>query len=240
MTGAVALPAGSLRPDPAAVLEALGVPPGRTPGASVGAVLERAFALFESTADARALVCPVDAGTFAEIYRGEGRNEPDTPLDHVLPGAEALALFVVTLGPEVTEEVGRQTSARDLLVAAALDAIASLAAEGAVQLLEGRFADRLEAAGSAARRPAVLAYSPGYCGWHLSGQRRLLAALAPERIGVRLSPSDLMLPLKSVSGVLVAGEAGIHDLGPGFAFCASCATVTCRLRVDRLRPAPRR
>ena len=63
---------------------------------------------------------------------------------------------------------------------------------------------------SAATGIGVLRYSPGYCGWHISGQRRLFAHLRPERIGITLHDSYLMEPLKSVSGVLIAGAKEIH------------------------------
>ena len=79
----------------------------------------------------------------------------------------------------------------------------------------------------------MLPYSPGYCGWHVSGQGRLFGALCPEEIGIRLNASFLMQPLKSVSGVLVAGAPEIHDFDDDFDFCAECTTRECRVRIAR-------
>jgi hypothetical protein len=77
----------------------------------------------------------------------------------------------------------------------------------------------------------VLTYSPGYCGWHVSGQRALFRVLRPEEIGVTLNESCLMQPLKSVSGVMVAGAAAVHRFRPTYDFCDACATHECRTRM---------
>jgi len=83
---------------------------------------------------------------------------------------------------------------------------------------------------------AVLGYSPGYCGWHISGQRRLFERLGPGEIGISLNDSCLMRPLKSVSGVLVAGAAPIHRFRPEFTCCAECATRLCVPRMRSVGP----
>jgi len=80
----------------------------------------------------------------------------------------------------------------------------------------------------------VLRYSPGYCGWHVTGQRRLFAALRPEQIGITLGDSCLMEPLKSVSGVLIAGPRKIHQFKDAFPFCEQCTTRGCRERLRAL------
>jgi hypothetical protein len=80
----------------------------------------------------------------------------------------------------------------------------------------------------------VLPYSPGYCGWHVTGQRRLFDRLEPQRIGVTLNSSCLMQPLKSVSGVLVIGPSSIHEFDNDFDFCALCSTYQCRARIGLL------
>ena len=85
-------------------------------------------------------------------------------------------------------------------------------------------------------RSAVLAYSPGHRGWHVSGQRALFAALSPEEIGITLNSSCLMQPLKSVSGVLVAGHPDVHDFDDDFPFCSECSTRDCRVKKNCAGP----
>lgn len=79
---------------------------------------------------------------------------------------------------------------------------------------------------------ATMLFSPGYCGWHVSGQKRLFESLRPDEIGIELSESFLMQPLKSVSGVIVVGPREIFDFDDAFSFCDECSTHSCR---DRIR-----
>jgi hypothetical protein len=82
---------------------------------------------------------------------------------------------------------------------------------------------------------AVLGYSPGYCGWHISGQKKLFASLKPRKIGISLNEGFLMTPLKSVSGVLVGGKREIHLFTPNYSFCKSCKTHSCLPRMKELK-----
>ena len=123
-------------------------------------------------------------------------------------------------------------AAQDFALAYTLDAMASVAADTAAEVTERRYEDTLRAHGWATADGAALRYSPGYCGWDLTGQRRLFAALRPETIGLTLTDSCLMQPLKSVSGVILAGPRTIHRFLPTYDFCDRCETRTCR---DRLR-----
>ncbi|MCF0209200.1 MAG: methionine synthase, partial [Bacteroidaceae bacterium] len=50
-------------------------------------------------------------------------------------------------------------------------------------------------------------FSPGYCGWHVREQKLLFSTFPlAEPCGVKLTDSCLMLPIKSVSGVIGIGE----------------------------------
>jgi len=49
-----------------------------------------------------------------------------------------------------------------------------------------------------------------------------------------LNERCLMHPLKSVSGVLAAGPADIHQFTPAWAFCADCRNRTCLVRMKQL------
>jgi cobalamin-dependent methionine synthase I len=175
------------------------------------------------------------------VLRGEGRNAPVTPIEAVVARADALALFVATVGAAVTDRIRDLLAHDEPALAAMLDAVASAAADGLTAKLADRF--RESSSGSSAGDRATLGYSPGYCGWHVSGQRALFAYLGAGAIGVSLNDSCLMHPLKSVSGVLAAGPADIHRFTPAWAFCADCRNRTCLVRMTRLpsrgrEPAP--
>ena len=53
----------------------------------------------------------------------------------------------------------------------------------------------------------------------------------PDEIGITLRDSFLMEPLKSISGVVVAGPAEIHVFDDDYPFCEDCDTRGCRRRI---------
>ncbi|MBI4678316.1 MAG: hypothetical protein HY748_12115 [Elusimicrobia bacterium] len=176
-----------------------------------------------------------------EVFRGEGLNESPNPIEKIFPFASGLALFAVTLGDKVRGKIDALFTTDDFALGCLLDTAASLAADRAAAWLEARCSapsQRLRArpkggalsGGRAPQEIRPLRYSPGYCGWHLSGQKKLFARLKPERIGLRLNESWLMSPLKSVSGVIVTAPASRHAVEPSYGFCASCRNRTCKTR----------
>ena len=61
-------------------------------------------------------------------------------------------------------------------------------------------------------------FSPGYCDWKLQpGQDRLFHFLKPETIGLTCLPSGAMVPVKSISAVMIAARK-INKTSPCF-FC---------------------
>ena len=48
-------------------------------------------------------------------------------------------------------------------------------------------------------------YSPGYCGWSVAEQHKLFSFLPEKFCGITLTESALMLPIKSLSGIIGLG-----------------------------------
>jgi hypothetical protein len=194
---------------------------------------------FERLAAPAAVVAETTLDAFADIYRGEGLNAPATPLEEIYPRAQRLALFAATSGEALSEHIGVLFKRGEPATGYAVDVIASEATARLADATANRFLTRLVARHSLPEDSRVLPYSPGYCGWHVSGQRRLFAVLQPGAIGVRLGTSCLMQPLKSVSGVIVAGPAAVHRFRPTYPFCEDCTTHECRGRMASVLRAPR-
>jgi hypothetical protein len=211
------------------ILRLQGVPAEGPVPAHIDALVDTAIALYRDVTEPRALLRPIDHDAFADVYRGDGRNFPETPLDVIVPKAERLTLFAATIGARASTRIRDLFEARDLALGAMFDSVCSAAADRLAKLLGAREQANMPEGGADACR--VLAYSPGYCGWHVSGQRALFGWLRPEAIGITLNPSCLMQPLKSVSGVLVAGPASIHKFHPRFPFCEECPETPCRVRM---------
>lgn len=69
-------------------------------------------------------------------------------------------------------------------------------------------------------------YSPGYCNWPVSEQHKLFALLGENNCGIKLTPTSLMLPIKSVSGMFGIGP-GIRRLAYK---CNICDDENCIMR----------
>lgn len=216
------------------MFESQGIPPGASVNQQVDRLYSQASALLADTAAPAGVLCEISKSDFAVVYHGEGRNEADTPVGDIFDRADRLALFTVTLGAATGEEIGRRFEANDFALACMLDSAASVAADRIADLVEQRYRDSLIHGDWQTASGGVLRYSPGYCGWHISGQKKLFDFLRPEQIGVTLRDSFLMEPLKSVSGVIVAGPREIHNFPITYGFCRHCETRSCRQRLRAL------
>ncbi len=228
------IPLAQATPTGADLLRAMGAPADRDPGARIERLVEEALEEFRAAAEPRGIFSAVATDAFAAIYEGAGDNEDVTPLAGIFPGAEALALFAVTVGAPLSDRVASLFNDGRLALGAALDAAASEGTELAAARLDEIFIEDLRGNRTADGASRVLRYSPGYCGWNLTGQRALFEALGPGEIGITLTDSCLMEPLKSISGVMVAGPAEIHVFTSDFPFCSECRTKDCRRRIGEL------
>jgi hypothetical protein len=215
-------------PSGAAVLKGQGIPPDAVVPERVSQLVEQARELYAALADPRGLYAEIGRAEFAELYGGEGRNEQSTPLASIYPRASRLALFAATMGGAVSRKISELFAHNDPALAFMLDAIASERAELAAELVGRHYLDGLVNAGSAISPTVVLAYSPGYCGWHVTGQRRLFGYLQPDEIGITLNASCLMQPLKSVSGLI--GLSPPEEIEEYASPCERCELRHCNMR----------
>jgi hypothetical protein len=243
MSRVVDIPSESVTPSGRAVLTGLGIPEARDPEPRVQTAVDDALEVLTGDAEPRGILGGVGVADFGRIYEGEGRNEEPSPLAEIFPRADALVLFATTLGAPVSDRITGLFDSKDLTLAVTLDAAASIAVELAGDHLESLVLEETRSGtpegdeGQCAdASSAALRYSPGYCGWDLTGQRALFGRLKPERIGIRLLESCLMDPLKSLSGVIVLGRPEIHMFDNHYSFCSECRSRSCRERIAGLRP----
>ena len=196
----------------------------------VRGLIEGAGGTFVGSARPHGVWESISTADFLTVYLGEGGNDRDTPLEVVLEDAMSLALFAVTVGEEVSGRIPQLFDAGEMAEGYILDQVASFAADEMAQIATGRFG-RAEHQGP---DQGVLPYSPGYCGWNVSGQRTLFGRLEPAEIGVAINDSCLMSPIKSVSGVLVLAPIEAHVFSPAFTCCSTCTTLDCQERAAAL------
>lgn len=201
---------------------------------TVMALFENALAIFREKALPAAVIEEVNIEQFVEIYRGEGVNDAPSVVELIAPKARALMLFALTSGSSITEEIKRLFDKKEVALGYMLDVVASEGTEAAAEKLTRSCADEFLKAGKFYAGDAILRYSPGYCGWHVSGQKKLLSFLNASEIGISLNESYLMNPEKSISGVMISGDKKIHSFKNNFSFCNACTHKSCRVRIQSL------
>jgi hypothetical protein len=142
-----------------------------------------------------------------------------------------LSLGLVTIGPELERQVTDLLSGGETTRALLLDAVGSAAVEEAADVLEGRLRGAT-LTGTGHASGASRRFSPGYGRWPLSAQRPLFDLLPHDDIQVRLLPSGLMTPRKSVSFAIWLGPGGDPDAPAECRSrrCADCDMETCLYR----------
>lgn len=118
-----------------------------------------------------------------------------------LKRSEKIVVFVCTIGDEV-EKMSKQLMANgDALEGYIYDILGSEMAECVADELHNYIDEVAKKDGfNVSNR-----YSPGYCNWPVSDQHKLFSLLS-NTCGVSLTESSLMLPVKSVSGILGVGR----------------------------------
>lgn len=136
------------------------------------------------------------------------------------------AIFICTAGPGIGEKSRELMANGDFMEGYILDVLGSVSVESAIDRIQDILVTELEGKGL----KVTNRYSPGYCGWALSEQRKLFALFPDGHCGIRLSDSCLMEPVKSVSGVIGYGvhvKKHLHE-------CQLCELETCIYRKIRM------
>lgn len=118
-----------------------------------------------------------------------------------LKNATSAALFACTAGPEISIFAKKQAESGNDLLAYVLDVIGSQIADKTVEILQEKIAALVRESGMGITDP----FSPGYCNWSVAEQQKLFSLMPPGFCGIQLSPSSLMHPIKSVSGIIGIG-----------------------------------
>ena len=119
-----------------------------------------------------------------------------------LRGAEAYALFICTSGMAYELYQRRLMLEGDMVRVFIADALGSVIAEKTADRMEAHLQESIDKLGW----QHTNRFSPGYCGWHVSQQQRLFPLFNGHTCGVQLTDSSLMLPIKSVSGIIGVGK----------------------------------
>jgi len=138
-----------------------------------------------------------------------------------LDGSQDIALFVATLGPDF-DTWSQAWFQKDPLNGYITNTLGSVCVESIVDLLERTITQQ------AAQDDLTVSnrLSPGYCHWNVEEQRQLFSLLPDQCCGITLTDSCLMIPIKSVTGVMGVGG----DLQRLEYNCQLCEKEDCVMR----------
>ncbi|MBE0431117.1 MAG: hypothetical protein IBX67_04745 [Dehalococcoidia bacterium] len=139
----------------------------------------------------------------------------------LLEQCQQVAIFVVTIGKYLEDTAAQLARDGLILQATVLDAIGSNAVEKVAEHAQGKIGQIAESKGLVISRR----FSPGYCDWNIGQQRMIFAALTGNTVGVRLTGECLMIPQKSISGIIGIGppDGNVERYNP----CSFCEKQDC-------------
>jgi hypothetical protein len=230
----IEIPAEDAQSDMDSILKNLGMPSKNAIPENVKQLLKKAKEIFLERSQPVFLFAEITVPEFETVYFGEGQNEKITPVDQIFKKADSLALFTLTIGEKISSEIEKLFKTSEFALGGVLDAVASAGTDKTADCMESHYFKLLKKKGKVKPKAVIARYSPGYCGWHMSGQKKLFEFLHPQDIGITLLDSYLMRPLKSISGVMVVGDKKIHIFEDTYPFCSQCKTRSCKDRIRTL------
>lgn len=143
-------------------------------------------------------------------------------VSYVLSDCRWAAIYLATIGSDLDEEMSKLMEKGEMLEAAILDVIGTEAVAQALYKLQ----DVVKGIAQANGCQATVRYAPGYCDWDVSQQKVLFQAIDSASLGVRLTESCLMIPQKSVSGIIGIGKFDTTKRPPCLVVCSKRASCT--------------
>lgn len=120
----------------------------------------------------------------------------------VLKKSEQIAVFSLTIGAEIETKSKELLIGGDLVAGYIFDAVASITVEACADALHEHIKEKM----LLKNQKVTNRYSPGYCNWKVNDQHLLFSLLPKKFCGIDLTDSALMLPIKSVSGIIGVGD----------------------------------
>jgi hypothetical protein len=139
----------------------------------------------------------------------------------MLEECQKVAVFLVTIGDYLEEAICWLAEHKLILQALVLDSIGSAAAERVADFVQGKIREAASAQGLVISQR----FSPGYCDWDIGQQKELFRIMKGDLVGIHLTEECLMLPRKSVSGIIGIGpgNGNVENYNP----CKTCNKYDC-------------
>ncbi|HEY32041.1 MAG TPA: hypothetical protein G4O10_02910 [Dehalococcoidia bacterium] len=142
-------------------------------------------------------------------------------ISELLKKCEKVAVFALTIDGYLEDTVAQLAEDGLIVQARLLDAIGSNAVERVADYVQYIIKQRVSTQGLQISRR----FSPGYCDWEVNQQQTLFRTLNGSIISIQLTEENLMIPRKSISGIIGIGTLAseIVSYNP----CLSCQKHDC-------------
>ncbi len=178
--------------------------------------------------------CKIQAGySVIDVRRIEGRNDgfeiggkfvqTQGIIASQFKKADRVAIFVCTIGDEMENWSKQLASEGDVPYSYVVNTVASEAVEQAADVLHDALGEQMKLQ----NLNITNRYSPGYCNWSVAEQHILFSFLPENFCGITLTDSALMLPIKSVSGIIGIGRQ-VKKMNY---ICDTCGVKDCTYRI---------
>ncbi|MEL7587492.1 MAG: vitamin B12 dependent-methionine synthase activation domain-containing protein [Prolixibacteraceae bacterium] len=168
--------------------------------------LDEVLLFSETLSDIRATYVITDKIELAEngdlLYAGGHEFHVGSLIKKEIRNSERLAFFICTAGEQISSRSKMLMAGEDPALGYLYDVAGSFIAEAAGDKMQQMIAQQVSVAGF----KITNRYSPGYCQWPVAGQQVLFSLFNGKTGGVSLSPSSLMTPVKSISGLIGIGQ----------------------------------
>jgi hypothetical protein len=159
------------------------------------------------------------------IIHSAGSLRVGSKIARQMLGSDTFALFVTTAGNSFDSWIKMKASDGDVLAEYLCSSIGSVIADKVADVVQEDVSNYAMNRG----KGITNRYSPGYCSWNVREQKGIFDLLPTDKIGVSLTRSFLMKPIKSVSGIIGIGA----DKKPGPYMCDLCNMTNCLVKRAR-------
>ena len=168
--------------------------------AKTARILDEVIADAERRLQPRAICVRIDVARHQDSIllgdEGNSLRSASRSLRERLDGCASAVLFAATIGMDIEDRGRALAEAGDLTRSLLLDAYGSSAAIALGLAMETKAAEML------APLQPTKRHAPGYADFELEAQAPLMRMLDAGRIGITLTDDCLMLPAKSITGVI--------------------------------------
>lgn len=137
-----------------------------------------------------------------KVYISDGKAWESRFVSTYMKGCDTMIVLVSTIGPKLPEEINKAFAQWDYLRAMALDSIADNAIDNMNKQFWVKLVNRVKKEG----KGITGMLSPGHSDWNIEQQKLLFELVDASAIGVSLTDSCLMMPIKSISGIYGIGK----------------------------------